>query len=59
MLYDMLVKIEEIVIGEKKFLLNVDFYLVFVYYSLGIDYDLFILIFVVSCVLGWIVYILE
>lgn len=57
--YNMFIKIEDIVIKEKGFLLNVDFYLVFVYYCLGIDYDLFIFIFVISCMLGWLVYILE
>lgn len=57
--YDMLICVEEIVMLEKKFLFNVDFYFVFVYYSFGIDYDLFMLIFVVSRMLGWIVYIFE
>lgn len=57
--YEMLICIEEIVILEKKLLFNVDFYLVFVYYSFGIDYDLFILIFVISRMFGWFVYIFE
>ncbi|MDD1510674.1 citrate synthase [Priestia megaterium] len=58
-LYDMSVKIEEIVTGEKKLPPNVDFYSASVYHSLGIDHDLFTPIFAVSRVSGWIAHILE
>ena len=57
--YDMSVKIEEIVTGEKKLPPNVDFYSASVYHSLGIDHDLFTPIFAVSRVSGWFAHILE
>ena len=58
-LYEMSVKIEEIVTGEKNLPPNVDFYSASVYHSLGIDHDLFTPIFAVSRVSGWIAHILE
>ncbi|MGJ7912805.1 citrate synthase [Neobacillus sp. LXY-1] len=57
--YDMSVKIEGIVTGEKKLPPNVDFYSASVYHSLGIDHDLFTPIFAVSRVSGWLAHILE
>lgn len=55
----MLLVIEKRMKEEKGFIFNVDFFSVIVFYSMNILYDLFILIFVVSCIFGWIVYILE
>ncbi|WP_042459632.1 citrate synthase [Neobacillus dielmonensis] len=57
--YDMSVKIESIVTGEKKLPPNVDFYSASVYHSLGIDHDLMTPIFAVSRVSGWLAHILE
>jgi citrate synthase len=58
-LYDMSVKIEEIVTSQKGIPANVDFYSASVYDSLGIDHDLFTPIFAVSRVSGWLAHILE
>ncbi|MCQ6278347.1 citrate synthase [Bacillus sp. EB600] len=58
-IYQMSVKIEEMVTGEKKLPPNVDFYSASVYHSLGIDHDLFTPIFAVSRVSGWLAHILE
>ncbi|WP_100399855.1 citrate synthase [Bacillus sp. FJAT-44742] len=57
--YDMSVKVEEMVVGEKGLLPNVDFYSASVYHSLGIDHDLFTPIFATSRVSGWLAHILE
>lgn len=57
--YQMSIKIEDIVTGEKKLPPNVDFYSASVYHSLGIDHDLFTPIFAVSRVSGWLAHILE
>ncbi|WP_394233195.1 citrate synthase [Niallia oryzisoli] len=57
--YDMSIKIENIVTGEKKLPPNVDFYSASMYHSLGIDHDLFTPIFAVSRVSGWLAHILE
>ncbi|WP_338470479.1 citrate synthase [Niallia sp. XMNu-256] len=57
--YDMSIKIEKIVTGEKKLPPNVDFYSASVYHSLGIDHDLFTPIFAISRVSGWLAHILE
>lgn len=57
--YDMSVKIEEIVTGQKNLPPNVDFYSASVYHSLNIDHDLFTPIFAVSRVSGWTAHILE
>ena len=58
-LYEMSVKIHNIVTGEKNLPPNVDFYSASVYHSLGIDHDLFTPIFAVSRVSGWLAHILE
>jgi citrate synthase len=58
-LYEMSVKIESIVTGEKKLPPNVDFFSASVYHSLGIDHDLMTPIFAVSRVSGWLAHILE
>lgn len=57
--YEMSVKIEELVTGQKKLPPNVDFYSASVYHSLNIDHDLFTPIFAVSRVSGWTAHILE
>ncbi|WML40814.1 citrate synthase [Neobacillus sp. OS1-2] len=57
--YDMSVKIQDIVTGEKNLPPNVDFYSASVYHSLGIDHDLMTPIFAVSRVSGWLAHILE
>lgn len=58
-LYQMSVKINDIVTGEKGLPPNVDFFSASVYHSLGIDHDLFTPIFAVSRMSGWIAHILE
>nr|WP_295969901.1 citrate synthase [uncultured Bacillus sp.] len=58
-LYEMSLKIESIVNGEKNLPPNVDFYSASMYHSLGIDHDLFTPIFAVSRVSGWLAHILE
>lgn len=58
-LYDMSIRIEEIVTGQKNLPPNVDFYSASVYHSLNIDHDLFTPIFAVSRVSGWTAHILE
>lgn len=57
--YDMSVKIQDLVTGQKNLPPNVDFYSASVYHSLGIDHDLFTPIFAVSRTSGWIAHILE
>jgi citrate synthase len=57
--YDMSVKIEELVTGQKGLKPNVDFYSASVYTSLRIPRDLFTPIFAVSRVSGWSAHILE
>lgn len=57
--FEMSVKIHEIVEQEKGLKPNVDFYSASVYYSLGIQRDLFTPIFAVSRTSGWIAHILE
>jgi citrate synthase len=57
--YDMSIKIEGIVTGEKKLPPNVDFFSASVYHSLGVDHDLMTPIFAVSRVSGWLAHILE
>lgn len=58
-LYEMSMKIAEIIEREKGLLPNVDFYSASVYHSLGIDHDLFTPIFAMSRVSGWIAHMLE
>ncbi|MCG7377209.1 citrate synthase [Paenibacillus amylolyticus] len=58
-LYDMSVKIEELVTGQKGLKPNVDFYSASVYTQLGIEHELFTPIFAISRVSGWTAHILE
>ncbi len=57
--YNMSIKIEEIVTGQKGLKPNVDFYSASVYTSLQIPRDLFTPIFAISRVSGWAAHILE
>ena len=59
LLYDMSIKIEQIVAAEKGLLPNVDFYSASVYTQLDIDKELFTPIFAMSRVSGWTAHILE
>lgn len=58
-LYDMSVKIHDLVVGQKNLPANVDFFSASVYDSLGIEHDLFTPIFAVSRTSGWLAHILE
>ena len=58
-LYEMSVKIEEMVTGQKGLRPNVDFYSASCYTMLGIPRDLFTPIFAISRVSGWTAHILE
>ncbi|CAM4359675.1 citrate synthase [Paenibacillus tarimensis] len=58
-LYNMSVKIEELVTGQKGLKPNVDFYSASVYTNLKIARDLFTPIFAISRVSGWTAHILE
>lgn len=58
-LYQMSVKIDEIIQKEKGLLPNVDFYSASTYHSLGIARELFTPIFAVSRTSGWTAHILE
>jgi citrate synthase len=57
--YDMSEKIEAFVKAEKKLNANVDFYSASTYHTLGIDEDLFTLIFAVSRISGWAAHVIE
>lgn len=57
--YEMSIKIEELVTGQKGLKPNVDFYSASVYTSLEIPRDLFTPIFAISRVSGWTAHILE
>jgi len=57
--YDMSVKIEDLVTGQKGLKPNVDFYSASVYTALEIPRDLFTPIFAISRVSGWTAHILE
>jgi citrate synthase len=57
--YEMSIKIEEIVTGQKGLKPNVDFYSASVYTSLQIPRDIFTPIFAISRVSGWTAHILE
>ena len=52
-------KIEEFVKADKKLNANVDFYSASTYHTLGIDVDLFTLIFAVSRISGWAAHVIE
>jgi citrate synthase len=58
-LYDMSVKVEELVTGRKGLKPNVDFYSASVYTQLGIERELFTPIFAISRMSGWTAHILE
>ncbi len=58
-LYDISVKIADILKEQKGLLPNVDFYSATVYHSMNIEHDLFTPIFAVSRTSGWIAHILE
>jgi len=58
-LYDMSVKIEEMITGQKGLKPNVDFYSASVYTQLGIERELFTPIFAISRTSGWTAHILE
>ncbi|AZN40234.1 citrate synthase [Paenibacillus albus] len=58
-LYEMSVKIEELVTGQKGLKPNVDFYSASVYTTLQIPRDLFTPIFAISRCTGWTAHILE
>jgi citrate synthase len=58
-LYEISVKIEELVTGQKGLKPNVDFYSASCYTLLGIPRDLFTPIFAISRVSGWTAHILE
>ncbi|AGA58708.1 2-methylcitrate synthase/citrate synthase II [Thermobacillus composti KWC4] len=58
-LYEMSVKIEELVTEQKGLKPNVDFYSASVYTMLGIPRDLFTPLFAISRVSGWTAHILE
>ncbi|MCD1258901.1 citrate synthase [Paenibacillus athensensis] len=57
--YDMSIKVEELVTGQKGLKPNVDFYSASVYTSLEIPRDLFTPIFAISRTSGWTAHILE
>jgi citrate synthase len=57
--YEMSMRIERIVTGEKKIYPNVDFYSASTYHMLGIPIDLFTPIFAVSRISGWSAHVLE
>ncbi|RUS43866.1 citrate synthase [Cohnella sp. AR92] len=58
-LYEMSVKIESMVVGQKGLRPNVDFYSASCYTMLGIPRDLFTPLFAISRVSGWTAHILE
>ncbi len=58
-LYDMSVKIQDLVKKDKGLNANVDFYSASVYYLLGIADDLFTPIFAIARISGWTAHILE
>ncbi len=58
-LFEMSVKIADLLKEKKGLLPNVDFYSATVYHSMGIEHDLFTPIFAVSRTSGWIAHILE
>lgn len=51
--------IEKLMWDEKKFFLNFDFFVVFVYYLMKILILLFMFIFVCLWIIGWVVYVIE
>ncbi len=57
--YDMSLKMEEVVMREKKLYPNVDFFSASTYYSMGLPTDLFTPIFACSRIAGWTAHVLE
>lgn len=57
--FEMSQKIEQFVKAEKKLNANVDFYSASTYHTLGIDVDLFTLVFAVSRISGWTAHVIE
>jgi citrate synthase len=58
-LYEMSVRIDEVMQREKGLLPNVDFYSAGVYHCMGIPTDLFTPVFAVSRIAGWCAHVLE
>lgn len=58
-LFEISLRIAEIMKEEKGLLPNVDFFSATVYHSMGVDHDLFTPIFAVSRMAGWTAHILE
>ncbi|MCO7124831.1 citrate synthase [Sporolactobacillus shoreicorticis] len=58
-LYDMSVKIENLIKEKKGLLPNTDFYSATLYHELGIDHDLFTPVFAISRTSGWAAHIME
>ncbi|MFX3618061.1 MAG: citrate synthase [Sporolactobacillus sp.] len=58
-LYEMSVRIEELIHTKKGLLPNTDFYSATVYHRLGIETDLFTPVFAISRTSGWVAHILE
>lgn len=58
-LYDMSVKIHDMIVSQKGLPANVDFFSASMYDALGIEHDLFTPIFAVSRTSGWVAHILE
>jgi citrate synthase len=55
----MSLRIEGLVLREKKLYPNVDFYSASMYYSMGIPIDLYTPIFAISRMSGWTAHVLE
>ncbi|CAG0975044.1 citrate synthase [Phycisphaerales bacterium] len=58
-LYEMSVRIDDVMQREKGLLPNVDFYSATVYHSMGIPHDLFTPVFAMSRVAGWCAHVME
>ena len=58
-LYEISVRLDELMQGKKGLIPNVDFYSASVYHSLGIPTDLFTPLFAVSRVAGWCAHVIE
>ena len=57
--YEMSIKMQEVMLREKRLNPNVDFFSASTYYSLGIQTDLFTPIFACSRISGWTAHVLE
>ncbi len=58
-LYEMSVRLEDLMQAKKGLIPNVDFYSASVYYSMGIAIDLFTPVFATSRISGWCAHVLE